>query len=125
MPRQTRGAILGTRGDAAGRVGRVICVGTTSARTVESFARLAASGDEGREGDAADWLATDILITPGYPWRWTDGLLTNFHLPRSTLLAMVASLFPGGVARLMEIYGVALRERYRFYSYGDAMLVLP
>ena len=103
----------------------MICVGTTSARTVESFARLAASGDEGREGDAADWLATDILITPGYPWRWTDGLLTNFHLPRSTLLAMVASLFPGGVARLMEIYGVALRERYRFYSYGDAMLVLP
>ncbi len=119
MPRETRGAILGTRGDAAGRV---ICVGTTSARTVESFARLAASGDEGH---TTAWLATDILITPGYPWRWTDGLLTNFHLPRSTLLAMVASLFPGGVARLMEIYGVALRERYRFYSYGDAMLVLP
>jgi S-adenosylmethionine:tRNA ribosyltransferase-isomerase len=72
-----------------------------------------------------DWLATDILITPGYPWRWTDGLLTNFHLPRSTLLAMVASLFQGGVPRLREIYAEAVRERYRFYSYGDAMLVLP
>jgi S-adenosylmethionine:tRNA ribosyltransferase-isomerase len=99
---------------------------TTSARTIESFARLSPN-------DAAtqppitnsDTLATDILITPGYPWRWTDGLLTNFHLPRSTLLAMVASLFPEGVPRLMQIYQHALKERFRFYSYGDAMLILP
>lgn len=132
MPGDTRAAIHRTRrsvgalGNTTARAGRVICVGTTSARTVESFARLAAADvASSHTTPTPDWLATDILITPGYPWRWTDGLLTNFHLPRSTLLAMVASLFPGGVERLMEIYGVALRERYRFYSYGDAMLVLP
>ncbi len=122
MSPATRRAIETARASSA----RVICVGTTSARTIESFARLSPN-------DAAtqppitnsDTLATDILITPGYPWRWTDGLLTNFHLPRSTLLAMVASLFPEGVPRLMQIYQHALKERFRFYSYGDAMLILP
>ncbi len=75
-------------------------------------------------------LATDILITPGYTWRWTDGLLTNFHLPRSTLMAMVASLLgdggtQSGVQRLKSLYAAAIRDGYRFYSYGDAMLILP
>lgn len=99
------------------RSGRVIAVGTTSARTIESFAAVA--------DDAPETMSTRLLITPGYDWRWTDGLLTNFHLPRSTLLAMVASLLPGGAPRLLDLYRLALREGYRFYSYGDAMLVLP
>ncbi len=99
---------------AGGR--RVICVGTTSARTVESFAAARPMGEA---------METRLLITPGYAWRWTDGLLTNFHLPRSTLLAMVAALFPGGVERVREIYAAAIAARYRFYSFGDAMLILP
>ena len=101
--------------------GRVIPVGSTSARTLESFAAV----DESARGE---WLSTRLLIAPGYEWRVADGLLTNFHLPRSTLLAMVASLFGGGedgVARLREVYAAAVSERYRFFSYGDAMLVLP
>lgn len=106
---------------------RVIAVGTTSARTLESYA---AAG----EGGAAlpETLSTRLLITPGYRWRWTRGLMTNFHLPRSTLMAMVASLLAGegedpraGVERLRGHYAEAIRERYRFYSFGDAMLVLP
>jgi S-adenosylmethionine:tRNA ribosyltransferase-isomerase len=65
------------------------------------------------------------MISPGYSFCWTDALLTNFHLPRSTLLALVAALLPEGIERLIEIYAEAVAERYRFYSYGDAMLVLP
>ncbi|MCA9303067.1 MAG: tRNA preQ1(34) S-adenosylmethionine ribosyltransferase-isomerase QueA [Phycisphaerales bacterium] len=102
--------------------GRVFAVGSTSARTLESFAACASPMPESIE--------TRILIQPGYRWRWVDGMVTNFHLPRSTLLAMVAALLevPGeidGVERVQEIYAEAIRERYRFYSYGDAMLVLP
>ncbi len=101
---------------------RVIAVGSTSARTLESFA--------GVDQPYPDQLSTRILISPGYRWRWVDGMVTNFHLPRSTLLAMVASLLeiPGrvdGVERVQEIYRVAIEERYRFYSFGDAMLILP
>ena len=96
--------------------GRVIPVGTTSCRTIESFA--------GRDMDQGT-LETDLLITPGYEWRLTDGLLTNFHLPRSTLLAMVGALLPEGVERLKAIYAEAIREGYRFFSFGDAMLLLP
>lgn len=99
-----------------GASGRVIPVGTTSCRTIESFAACE---------HASGALSTRLLITPGYRWQVTDGLLTNFHLPRSTLLAMVGALFPGGVGRLLEIYAEAIRERYRFFSFGDAMLVLP
>ncbi len=62
------------------------------------------------------WFETDILISPGHRWRWADGLLTNFHLPESTLLAMVASLLEGGVPRLLEVYRLAVRERMRFFS---------
>lgn len=112
--------------------GRVICVGTTSARTVESYAREWAreSGGACSGGGLPGMLATDILITPGYAWRWTDGLMTNFHLPKSTLMAMVGSLLEDGQAgagidRLKRLYGVAIERGYRFYSYGDAMLVLP
>lgn len=100
--------------------GRVIAVGTTSARTLETYARAELDGQ-----GLAPSIPTRLLITPGFRWQWTDGLLTNFHLPRSTLLAMVAALVPGGAPRLLELYRLALREGYRFYSYGDAMLVLP
>lgn len=106
--------------------GRVICVGTTSARTVEAFAQAH------ERGEAGEWLATDILIAPGYRWRWTDGLLTNFHLPRTTLLAMVGAMLAregeeagAGLSRLRGAYGEALSRGYRFFSYGDAMLILP
>jgi S-adenosylmethionine:tRNA ribosyltransferase-isomerase len=113
--RAGRGAPAAGAGGSAGQ-GRVICVGTTAARTVETYAALS-------EGPPS--VLTRLLITPGYRWRWTDGLLTNFHLPRSTLMALVASLLPGGAARLKEIYAEAVSRGYRFYSFGDAMLVLP
>jgi len=96
---------------------RIIAVGTTSARTLESFDRASiASGAEG-------W--TRLLITPGWKYQHVDGLLTNFHLPRSTLLAMVAALLPEGIDRLLQHYQDAIDRGYRFYSYGDAMLILP
>jgi S-adenosylmethionine:tRNA ribosyltransferase-isomerase len=93
---------------------RVVAVGTTAARTIEASA-----------APGGGWLETDLLITPGYHWRLVSALITNFHLPRSTLMAMVAALLPGGVEQLQAIYARAIEERYRFYSYGDAMLVLP
>ena len=100
--------------------GRLIAVGTTTARTLESVPDpLDDWSDDGWSG----W--TRLLITPGYHWNRVDALLTNFHLPRSTLLAMVAALFPGGVDRLHDLYARAIAERYRFYSFGDAMLILP
>lgn len=106
---------------------RVIAVGSTSARTIESYARLQVQ----HPGTVLpERYSTDILIAPGYDWRWVDGMVTNFHLPRSTLLAMIAGLLevPGevdGLERVHEIYREAIRERYRFFSYGDAMLILP
>ena len=96
--------------------GRVIAVGTTSLRLIES-----ATGDDGIvrafEGDTA------IFITPGYRFRGIDGLLTNFHLPRSTLFMLVSALM--GRETMLAAYAHAIRERYRFYSYGDASLLLP
>ncbi len=90
---------------------RVIAAGTTVARTLESWA---ASGE--REGESS------LFVYPGYEWRAVDALLTNFHLPRSTLLAMVMSF--GGKELVREAYRVAVEEGYRFYSFGDAMLLL-
>lgn len=121
------------RAKAEGR--RVIAVGTTSARTLETYAR-ALEGDlpagwvvgelvSGEVGGVPRWISTRLLITPGYRWRWVDGLLTNFHLPRSTLMAMVGSLLPGSVGRLKDVYREAMEREYRFYSYGDAMLIVP
>jgi len=96
--------------------GRVIAVGTTSLRLLES-----AAAEDGRirpiEGDTA------IFITPGYRFRAIDGLVTNFHLPRSTLFMLVSALM--GVETMQAAYGHAIREGYRFYSYGDASLLLP
>lgn len=112
-------AVLGTR--AAG--GRVIPVGTTAARTLEAYAAVVEGANPGAEPPAS--LETNLLITPGYRFRWVDGLLTNYHLPRSTLMAMVGALFPGdGITALKGLYAEALGRGYRFYSFGDAMLVL-
>ena len=101
---------------ARARGAPVVAIGTTSVRALESAADperpghvLAASGD------------TRLLVQPGHSWRVVDALLTNFHLPRSTLLALVCAL--GGRDRVLEAYATAVRERYRFYSYGDAMLL--
>jgi S-adenosylmethionine:tRNA ribosyltransferase-isomerase len=97
--------------------GRVIAVGTTSARTLETL---------GRGWDEADPRAfsgfTDLYILPGHRWRLVDGLLTNFHLPRTTLLAMVSAL--ASWDRVRAAYEEAVAARYRFYSFGDAMLIL-
>ncbi|MDP8949871.1 MAG: tRNA preQ1(34) S-adenosylmethionine ribosyltransferase-isomerase QueA, partial [Actinomycetota bacterium] len=90
---------------------RVAAAGTTVARTLETWA---ASGE--REGESR------LFIYPGYEWRTVDALLTNFHLPRSTLLAMVMSF--AGRELVREAYRVAVEERYRFYSFGDAMLLI-
>jgi S-adenosylmethionine:tRNA ribosyltransferase-isomerase len=90
---------------------RVIAAGTTVARTLETWA---ASGE--REGESR------LFVYPGYEWRVVDVLLTNFHLPRSTLLAMIMSF--AGKDLVREAYRVAIEERYRFYSFGDAMLLV-
>jgi len=90
---------------------RVVAVGTTVVRTLESWARSGV-----REGES------ELFIYPGYEWRAVDALITNFHLPRSTLLALVMSF--AGRELVREAYEVAVRERYRFYSFGDAMLLL-
>lgn len=96
--------------------GRVIAVGTTSLRLLES-----ATGEDGIirpfSGD------TDIFITPGYRFRAVDGLMTNFHLPKSTLIMLVSALM--GRDRVMEIYSHAIAHGYRFYSYGDSSLLIP
>ena len=96
----------------------VVAVGTTTARTLESFA-----DEQGVVGSGR--MSTRLLISPGYRWRAVDAMMTNFHLPRSTLLAMVSSLFDGGIGRLREIYADAIEREYRFFSYGDSMLILP
>jgi S-adenosylmethionine:tRNA ribosyltransferase-isomerase len=96
------------------RAGRVVAVGTTALRTLES----AIDGPGLREGPGD----TDLFITPGHRFRAVDGLFTNFHLPRSTLLMLVAAF--AGLDRILAAYREAVRERYRFYSYGDAMLIV-
>jgi S-adenosylmethionine:tRNA ribosyltransferase-isomerase len=96
--------------------GRLIAVGTTSLRLLESAAD--ASGlIQPFEGD------TSIFITPGYRFRAIDGLMTNFHLPRSTLFMLVSALM--GLERMQAAYAHAIAADYRFYSYGDASLLIP
>lgn len=95
---------------------RIVCVGTTAVRALEG----ALAAGEGRITAGEAW--TDLFITPGFRFRGTGAMLTNFHLPRSTLLMMVAAF--AGRERLLAVYEEAIREGYRFYSYGDAMLIL-
>jgi S-adenosylmethionine:tRNA ribosyltransferase-isomerase len=98
------------------RGNRVVAVGTTPLRTLES-----AAADDGK---LAAWSGeTSIFITPGYRFRVIGGLMTNFHLPRSTLFMLVSAL--SGLQTMQEAYAHAIREKYRFYSYGDASLLFP
>ena len=109
IPQATVDAIHATRQ----RGGKVIAVGTTAMRALESAAQAGALAAGG--GD------TDIFITPGYRFRVVDRLLTNFHLPRTTLLMLVSAF--GGTEHIREAYRHAVAQRYRFFSYGDAMLI--
>jgi S-adenosylmethionine:tRNA ribosyltransferase-isomerase len=98
------------------RGGRIVAVGTTSLRLLES-----AAGEDGRLSPFAG--QTSLFITPGYRFRFVDRLLTNFHLPRSTLFMLVASF--SGLDLMKRVYAHAVTQRYRFYSYGDACLLSP
>ncbi len=118
IPRDTVRAVARARRE--GR--RVVAVGTTVARSLEAAARLP-GGIEALEADTPVDLrfATDLFITPGFEFRSVDALLTNFHLPRSTLLMLVSAL--AGRERILAAYAEALREGYLFYSFGDAMFI--
>jgi S-adenosylmethionine:tRNA ribosyltransferase-isomerase len=106
VPAATRAAIAETRA----RGGRIVAVGTTTVRTLESWAKSGqASGD------------TSIFITPGFQFQLVDLLITNFHLPKSTLMMLVSAL--AGYEHVMTLYRHAIAQRYRFFSYGDAMLL--
>lgn len=112
--------------------GRIIAVGTTTARTLETAAILSAGGDPAQPQESENrcpWRPviaferdTNLFIYPGYKWRAVDALVTNFHLPRSTLLMMIGSFT--GVELMRSAYDIARHQRYRFYSFGDAMLIL-
>lgn len=95
--------------------GRIVCVGTTSCRTVES-----AADEDGRVRAGSGW--TDIFIYPGYSFKVLDCLVTNFHLPESTLVMLVSAL--AGKEKILYAYNEAIQEKYRFFSFGDAMLIL-
>ena len=110
IPQETADLINRTK--ASG--GRVICIGTTSCRTVESWA-----GEDGSMTAAGGW--TNIYIYPGYRFKVMDALVTNFHLPESTLIMLVSAL--AGREHTLAAYKEAVRERYRFFSFGDAMFI--
>ncbi|MBQ1351547.1 MAG: tRNA preQ1(34) S-adenosylmethionine ribosyltransferase-isomerase QueA [Oscillospiraceae bacterium] len=111
IPKETADCINETKK----RGGRVICVGTTSCRTLESFSKA-----DGTVEETAGW--TDIFIYPGYRFKVLDGLITNFHLPESTLLMLVSAV--AGREQIMNAYAEAVKEKYRFFSFGDAMILL-
>lgn len=111
MPEETARMIRETKQNG----GRVIAVGTTSCRTLESVATF-----NGQIKEAEGW--TDIFIYPGYEFKCMDGLITNFHLPESTLIMLVSAFC--GYENTMNAYRHAVEERYRFFSFGDAMLIL-
>ena len=110
VPQETADLINETKAHG----GRVICVGTTSCRTIESWA-----AEDGTMKASAGW--TDIYIYPGYRFKVMDALITNFHLPQSTLLMLVSAL--AGRENVLRAYEEAVRERYRFFSFGDAMFI--
>ena len=110
IPQETADVINETKG----RGGRVICVGTTSCRTIESWA-----AEDGTLKASAGW--TSIFIYPGYKFKVLDALITNFHLPQSTLIMLVSAL--AGREHVLAAYAEAVRERYRFFSFGDAMFI--
>ena len=110
IPQETAELINETRKNG----GRVICVGTTSCRTIESWA-----GEDGTMTATGGW--TNIYIYPGYRFKVMDALVTNFHLPESTLIMLVSAL--AGREHVLAAYEEAVRERYRFFSFGDAMFI--
>ena len=110
IPHETADLINRTRESG----GRVICVGTTSCRTLESWA-----AEDGHVEAKAGW--TNIFIYPGYRFKVMDGLITNFHLPESTLIMLVSAL--AGREHVLAAYEEAVRQRYRFFSFGDAMFI--
>ena len=110
VPQETADIINQTKSGG----GRVICVGTTSCRTIESWA-----AEDGHMEAKAGW--TNIFIYPGYHFKVLDGLITNFHLPESTLIMLVSAL--AGREHVLAAYEEAVRERYRFFSFGDAMFI--
>ncbi len=110
VPKETAELINRTKANG----GRVICVGTTSCRTIESFAE-----SDGTMKESSGW--TNIFIYPGYQFKAMDALVTNFHLPESTLIMLVSAL--AGRENVLAAYEEAVRERYRFFSFGDAMFI--
>ena len=110
IPQETANLINETKRSG----GRVICVGTTSCRTIESWA-----GEDGTMKASAGW--TNIFIYPGYRFKVLDALVTNFHLPESTLIMLVSAL--AGREETLAAYEEAVKERYRFFSFGDAMFI--
>ena len=110
MPKETADLINSTKEKG----GRVIAVGTTSCRTIESVYKY-----EGEFCESDGW--TDIFIYPGYEFRGIDCLITNFHLPESTLIMLVSAL--AGREKVLNAYNEAVREKYRFFSFGDAMFI--
>lgn len=112
--------------------GRVICVGTTSCRSIESAARRLSEEIDGVSTESNQKKITDVVsarsgqteifIYPGYQFQALDGLITNFHLPESTLLMLVSAL--AGRENIMKAYEIAVKEKYRFFSFGDAMLII-
>lgn len=110
MPEETARIITETKRSG----GRVVCVGTTSCRTVESFAN-----EDGTMDAKSSW--TNIFIYPGYRFKCMDALVTNFHLPESTLIMLVSAF--AGRENVLAAYNEAVREKYRFFSFGDAMFI--
>jgi S-adenosylmethionine:tRNA ribosyltransferase-isomerase len=102
--------------DVRSNGGRIITVGTTSTRTLETIA----SQNEGKFKESSGW--TSIFIYPGYSFKAIDGLITNFHLPKSTLIMLVSAL--AGRENILNAYNTAVKEQYRFFSFGDAMLII-
>lgn len=110
VPEETARIVTETKKDG----GRVIAVGTTSCRTLESFAQ-----EDGTLSAGSRW--TNIFIYPGYRFKCIDALITNFHLPESTLIMLVSAL--AGREQILRAYQIAVKERYRFFSFGDAMFI--
>ncbi|MDQ0269871.1 tRNA preQ1(34) S-adenosylmethionine ribosyltransferase-isomerase QueA [Cytobacillus purgationiresistens] len=105
-----------TLNDIRSRGGKIISVGTTSTRTLETIG----SENDGLFKEASGW--TDIFIYPGYEFKAIDGMVTNFHLPKSTLIMLISAL--AGREHVLRAYNTAVEERYRFFSFGDAMLII-
>jgi S-adenosylmethionine:tRNA ribosyltransferase-isomerase len=117
LPQETADLINKTRSSG----GRVIAVGTTSVRTLESAAQL--TTDEEQQTAVKEFVGpTSLLILPGYQFKVVDAMITNFHLPKSTLLMLVSAF--AGREKILDSYEAAIKEDYRFYSFGDAMLIL-